>query len=149
MRPRFLINILENAISNGINRGHEKVDEEDCLDAVRQHSLYLIDDFGYEIRDVSGLTADLLYSLVGTEPRLQHQSFLIKFIEFGLSEQEAKSAFQLMLWYGVIGIVNLQGTERFIYDYEYNIKRLEAEARLIGVEGFYVTNAALHIALAS
>ena len=27
MRPRFLINIIENAIANGINRGHERVQE--------------------------------------------------------------------------------------------------------------------------
>ncbi len=50
MRPRFLINIIENAISNAVNRGHMTVQEVDCVDAVRQHSLYLVDDFGYEIR---------------------------------------------------------------------------------------------------
>ena len=45
-RPRFLINIIENAIANGINCGHEQAQSEDCVDAVRQHPLYLIKDFG-------------------------------------------------------------------------------------------------------
>lgn len=49
MRPRFLIGIMENAIANAINRGHEKVLEEDCT-AVRQHSNSILNDFGYEIR---------------------------------------------------------------------------------------------------
>ncbi|WP_229193460.1 hypothetical protein, partial [Bradyrhizobium brasilense] len=60
MRPRFLINIIEYAVANAINRGHESVGAEDCTDAVRQHSNYLLNEFGYEIRDVSGLSARLL-----------------------------------------------------------------------------------------
>lgn len=148
MRPRFLINIIENAISNGVNRGHEKVDEQDCIDAVRQHSLYLVDDFGYEIRDVSGLSAELLYSLVGAEKTMSRDAFQQKFRDFGLQEAEAERAFTLMLWYGVLGIRSKDGSERFIYDFEYNMKRLNAEARMLGQGALYVTNAALHVALA-
>ncbi|WP_373474635.1 P-loop ATPase, Sll1717 family [Sphingorhabdus sp.] len=149
MRPRFLINIIENAISNAVNRGHAKVDETDCIDAVRQHSLYLVDDFGYEIRDVSGLSAELLYSLVGVEKIMEESQFLSRFIHDGMNAEEAEKAFSLMLWYGVIGIHDRNGNERFIYDYEYNMKRLEAERRLLGDEAKYVTNAALHVALQS
>ncbi|MDE1570488.1 P-loop ATPase, Sll1717 family [Aquabacter sp. P-9] len=147
MRPRFLINIIENAISNAINRGHESVIAEDCIDAVKQHSLYLIDDFGYEIRDVSGLASDLLYSLVGADQHLSYGEFVGKFIEFGLPEADAVRAFDLMLWYGVIGIQAKDGAQRFIYDYEYNMKRLQAEARAVGNSAVYVTNPAIHLAL--
>ncbi|MGO8047042.1 P-loop ATPase, Sll1717 family [Rhizobium johnstonii] len=149
MRPRFLINIIENAISNAVNRGHEKVDEEDCVDAVRQHSLYLVDDFGYEIRDVSGLSAELLYSLVGAEKLMSKDAFLRKFIEFGLEAGDAEKAFSLMVWYGILGVVNREGKERFIYDYEYNMKRLNAEVRVVSGEAQYVTNPALHVALST
>lgn len=148
MRPRFLINIVENAVSNGVNRGHLKVDAEDCVDAVRQHSLYLVDDFGYEIRDVSGLSAELLYSLVGAERMMTKVDFLTKFTQFGLEQGEAERAFSLMLWYGILGIRNKDGKDRFIYDFEYSMKRLNAEARVLGDNAQYVTNAALHVALA-
>ncbi|NEH73989.1 P-loop ATPase, Sll1717 family [Rhizobium leguminosarum] len=149
MRPRFLINIIENAISNAVNRGHDKVDEEDSVDAVRQHSLYLVDDFGYEIRDVSGLSAELLYSLVGAEKMMTKEAFLCKFVEFGLEVQDAERAFTLMLWYGVLGVLNRDGKERFIYDYEYNMKRLNAEVRVLSKDAQYVTNPALHVALSA
>ncbi|SBV35047.1 conserved protein of unknown function [uncultured Sphingopyxis sp.] len=149
MRPRFLINIVENAISNAVNRGNSKVEEADCLDAVRQHSLYLVDDFGYEIRDVSGLSADILYSLVGVDKVLSKDQFLARFTSDGMTADEADNAFRLMLWYGVIGILTKSGNERFIYDYEYNMKRLEAESRQLGENASYVTNAALHVALQS
>lgn len=147
MRPRFLINIIENAISNGINRGRTKVNEEDCIDAVRQHSLYLIDDFGYEIRDVSGLSSDLLYSLVGSERSLSKDEYITKFSDFGLNKEESNSAFSLMMWYGIIGIKGRDGRDRFIYDYDYNMKRLEAESKVLGEPERYVTNPALHVAL--
>lgn len=149
MRPRFLINIIENSISNAVNRGHERVDQSDCVDAVRQHSLYLVDDFGYEIRDVSGLSAEILYSLVGVDRTMKKAQFLERFASEGMTEEEAANAFRLMMWYGVVGIQNKDGQDRFIYDYEYNMKRLEAEAKQLGAAAEYVTNAALHVALRS
>ncbi len=148
MRPRFLLNIIENAISNGINRGHTIVDENDCLDAVRQHALYLVDDFGYEIRDVSGISADLLYSLVGTTKEMTKTDFHARLADFGLSAEDIDKAFNLMLWYGVVGIKEPDGCEKFIYDYEYNMKRLNAEAKMLGVGAKYIINAAIHVALA-
>ena len=69
IRPKFLINIIENAIANGINRGHGRVEQDDCVDAVRQHSHYLIADFGYEIRDVFGLDSNILYVFVASNDR--------------------------------------------------------------------------------
>jgi hypothetical protein len=147
MRPRFLINIIENAISNGINRGHNAVSEEDCIDAVRQHSLYLMSDFGYEIRDVSGISAEILYSLVGTTKLLTHDEVTGKFEEFGIDKDMIEAAFLLMLWYGILGVALENGEEHFIYDYDYDMKRLQAEIRLSGRDTLYVTNAALHVAL--
>jgi len=149
MRPRFLINIIENAISNAINRGRQSVEELDCTDAVRQHSLYLVDDFGFEIQDVSGLSADLLYSLVRSEQKQSKGEFITRFTDFGLQPDEAVRAFELMLWYGVIGIITKDGLERYIYDFEYNARRLEAEARSLGADAQYATNPALHVALST
>jgi hypothetical protein len=149
MRPRFLINIIENAVANGINRGHLRVEEDDCVDAVRQHSLYLVEDFGYEIRDVSGLSADILYSLVGVAKHLTKEEVINRFKEAGVEVAEQETAFRLMLWYGVLGIVIKDAREKFIYDYEYNIRRLEAELRLMKDEALYVVNPALHVALST
>jgi len=148
MRPRFLINLIEYAIANAINRGHIHVDEQDCVDAVKQHSLYLIDDFGYEIRDVSGLSADILYSLVGIDKTLSKDEVIRRFQEFGIKDSQLENAFRLMLWYGILGVVTNNNKEKFIYDFEYNLKRLQAEIRN-SQQSSYVTNAAIHVALGS
>lgn len=149
MRPRFLINILENAVANAINRGHDVVSEEDSVDAVRQHSLYLVEDFGYEIRDVSGYTADILYSLVGVDRIVEKKEVLEKFLEVGMEPDHLEDAFHLMMWYGVIGILGADEHEKFIYDYEYNIRRLDAEVRNLKESARFAVNPALHVALNS
>ena len=64
-RPRFLIDICERALSFAINRGHPVVTSEDVEDALKQMSLYLVSDFGYEIRDVSGTSENLFYAFLG------------------------------------------------------------------------------------
>ena len=147
MRPRFLINIIENALANGINRGHEKVTEQDCIDAVRQHSLYLMDDFGYEIRDVSGISSDILYAFIGVSHILTEGEIMTKLAESGTSGVDRDKAFKLLLWYGVIGVADRNGHDRFIYDYEYNVRRLEAEIATQSPDVYYVTNPAIHVAL--
>lgn len=148
MRPRFLINLLENAIANGINRGHLLVDEADCVDAVRQHSLNLIEDFGYEIRDASGLSEDILYSLVGVTNILTREEITQHFEQVGILESDKDKAFTLMLWYGVIGIVNKDSRPMFIYDY-HNIRRLEAEMRAMNGDNLFQVNPALHVGLSN
>lgn len=147
MRPRFLINIIENAIANAVNRGHSKVDEDDCRDAVRQHAVYLVDDFGYEIRDSSGLTSDILYSLIGISKIISKEEVVARFKSVGVPDQELEQAFTLMLWYGVVGFKSGSGIERYIYDLDYNMKRLEAEVRGAGASVEYVANDAIHVGL--
>jgi hypothetical protein len=147
MRPRFLLNIVEIAVANGINRGHALVNQDDCIDAVRQHSLYLINDFGYEIRDVSGLPSDILYSLVGATQLLTRDEVLERFRKGGVKDRDLDTAFRLMLWYGVLGVITSVGAERFIYDYDYDFQRLKAEIQEDPADVLFIANAALHVGL--
>lgn len=147
MRPRFLITIVENAISNAINRGNVKVQEADLIDAIRQHSNYLISEFGFEIRDASGLSSDILYSLIGLNKNVRKDEVLERFKAADIAEDILDDAFNLMLWYGVLGVVRQDGKDRFIYDFDYSIKRLLAETKLGGDGQLYVINSALSAAL--
>lgn len=147
MRPRFLINIVENAIANAVNRGNAKVDESDCIDAVRQHANYLVDDFGYEIRDASGLSSDILYALIGLDKLTTKADIVERFQQAAIPTDKLEEAFRLMLWYGVVGLRVAGGHDRYIYDYDYNMKRLEAEVRSAGPEAKFVANDAIHVGL--
>jgi hypothetical protein len=147
MRPRFLINIIENAVAHAINRGHEHVEEEDCTDAVSQHANYLLSDFGYEIRDVSGVSADILYGFIGINSVLTKSDVFKCFRNAGIVEENMDHALWLLLWYGMIGIQTSKGVQKYIYDYQYDMKRLDADIRICDEEAVFVINPALHVAL--
>ena len=148
MRPRFLIGAIEMAIANAINRRHEKVMEEDCIDAVRQHANSILSDFSYEIRDVSGAAETVLDSLAGTTEYVTKSEILDRFERAKVIDtKDADKLFQYMLWYGVIGVVNENNVRCFIYDFDYNMKRLQAEISVLSDEPLYALNPALHVAL--
>ena len=150
MRPRFLIDLIEEAVSNAINRGNSKVSEGDCVDAVRQHSLALVDDFGFEMRDVSGISSDVLYALIGIDPKISNSELLGYFTRANLPLEIAESTVNLMLWYGLAGVTDANGSPNYIYDYRYNMKRLQAEiSHRGGATAELVINPALHVGLLS
>lgn len=149
MRPRFLIDILEGSIANAINRGRRTVESDDLVDAVKQHSLSLVDDFGFEMRDVSGLANDLLYHLIGCTQTGERSYFASKFSAGGLTSDQANQAVDLMLWYGLLGVIDRDGAERYIYDYLYNTRRLHAEISQGDGEAILVMNPALYVGLSS
>src|SRR5262249_32470151 len=104
MRPRFLIDLIENCISIAVNRGHEKVSADDLRAACRQHSYYLISDFGYEIRDVSSVTHDLFYAFIGIGELLTYDEVRKALGDAGIAETDRDRIIELLLWYGFLGL---------------------------------------------
>ena len=150
MRPRFLIGIIEMAIANAIGRRHQLVGEDDCIDAATQHANSILNDFAYEIRDVSHVSENVLNSLSGTTEYITKPEVLDRFERANIVKADgADKLFDYMLWYGVIGVVNENNVECFIYDFDYNLNRLKAEISLQKDEPLYAFNPALHVALKS
>jgi hypothetical protein len=148
MRPRFLIAIAENAINNAISGRHSKVLEQDCIDAVEQHSLSVLSDFAYEIRDVSGASEKVLNALANMTRYVTKGEIIERFETARvIIPEDGEKLFNYLLWYGVLGVVNTNNVECFIYDFQYNMSRLQAEAETQNEEPLYVFNAALHVAL--
>ena len=87
-------------------------------------------------------------SLVGATQFITKGEIIERFRKAGL-EGDLEKLFTYMLWYGVVGIANLNNSERYIYDYEYNLPRLIAEVDAQKEEPLYVINPALHAALIS
>ena len=127
-RPRFLIDLCERTLSFAVNRGHGFVTEADVEEGLRQMSLYLVSDFGYEMRDVVGTPEDIFYSFIGA-PNLLSEQDLEKFLSrdvFGLS---VKEIIDLLLWYGVLGVARPGEDARYIYNVSYDAKLLRGPIR--------------------
>ena len=101
------------------------VQEEDCIDGVKQHSLSILSDFAYEIRDVSGASEKVLNSLAGMSRYVTKGEVIERFEKARIIDpKDSEKLFNYMLWYGVLGVVNINNVECFIYDFDYNSSRL-------------------------
>ena len=140
MRPRFLIDLCEKAISFAINRGHGSVGAGDVEDALRQQSLYLVSDFGYELRDVAGLSEDMFYKFIGKGDTFTPDEIGdIVGADNGLTTERI---IELLVWYGFLGIPGPEGKALFIYDRQYDMRRLDADRKQHGDNLLYVVNPA-------
>jgi hypothetical protein len=140
MRPRFLIELCEKAISFAINRRHASVTAIDVEDALKQQSLYLVSDFGYEIRDVAGVTEDIFYRFIGKGDVLTPQE--IAEIIGPTNGMAPERVLDLLVWYGFLGIPGSDGKPLFIYDRLYDMRRLEADRAQQADNLLYVVNPA-------
>lgn len=149
MRPRFLINIIENAVATAINREHSVVEESDCIAGVSEHANYLVSDFGYEIRDVSGLPSTILYAFRGVSDILTKDEAKECLVLHGIEEEALDEAFDLLLWYGILGVGDTSETVKFIYDFGYDSEMLRADLKRYGDDILFVVNPAVSVSLAA
>lgn len=141
MRPRFLIDLCENALSFAINRGHQTLTESDVDEALKQHSIYLVSYFGYEVRDISNLDEGIFFGFIGHSQILTDEE-VKSIIQRKLPAAEPEKVVHLLLWYGFLGIPDENGNPIYIYDRQYDIKRIEAERSRHGNDILYVINPA-------
>jgi hypothetical protein len=122
-RPRFLIELCEMVLAIAINRGANYVDDQDVEKALRQFSRYLVSDFGLELRDISGIPRDIFYNFIGKPDLLTADeiSLIVNPIDI---EVENDKLIDLLLWYGFLGFANADDDRMYIFDCEYDFRRL-------------------------
>jgi hypothetical protein len=131
MRPRFLIDLAEKALSIAVNRGHSAITVDDVKTALEKHSLYLVTDFGLEVRDVSGLSEKIFYDFIGEGQRLTREQ-VADIVSKRSNGLDPEKIVDLLLWYGFLGIPDARGRPVYIYNRDYDYKRLEAERDRLG-----------------
>ncbi len=140
-RPRFLIDLCEKTISCAINRGHAFVTPQDVEEGLRLMARYLVSDFAYEMRDVAGTPENILYSFIGC-PGLMTETEIDAMVASDRLGLGVAETIELLLWYGFLGFMNEASVPLFIYDVEYDYRRLEAERSRLKDDVFYVVNSA-------
>ena len=140
-RPRFLIDLCERTLFFAINRGHKFVTEADLEEGLRQMSLYLVSDFGYEMRDVAGTPEDIFYFFIGAEDLLTEED-LYRILAGDMLQLGVKETIDLLLWYGFLGVAGVSSRPIFIYDRAYDFRRLEAERVNTRGNALYAVNPA-------
>ena len=121
MRPRFLLNLINQCKSFAINLNHERVLEEDIKKGLAAYSTDLLTDIGYEINDVESDNDDILYAFIGSKSIVSKIDIFSILGDFGVDQNFFDKIFELLLWYGFIGLI-VNDEPKYIYDFNYSMK---------------------------
>ena len=124
MRPRYLINLLTYCRGFAVNLGHTRIEIDDIDKALAAFSDDLVRDTGYEIQDVAPELENVLYAFIDVEPLLKPDELKELLGKAGLDTATTEKTIEILVWYGVLGIVRPKADPTYIYDHNYNINVL-------------------------
>lgn len=140
MRPRFLLNLINQCKSFAINLNHDRVLEEDIEKGLTAYSTDLLTDIGYEINDVENNVDDVLYAFIGSKAQISQSDIFNSLADFGVDEKFFNKIFDLLLWYGFIGLL-VNDEPKYIYDFNYSMKLMSGIIKSKGDVGFLINPA--------
>ena len=136
MRPRALIDCIKDCIGVAINRGHEKIQENDILDGLKQFSYDIIQEISREIRDVLPKVKDALFIFIGREEILDTNLLNDLYNYEGIEKDDWDKLTDFLLWYGVLGIYD-GNSVKYIYNTNYDLSVLKRYKKLAGESAYY------------
>ena len=143
MRPRALIDLVNHCKSVAINLRHNRIEESDMLKGMSAFSTDLVTEIGLEILDVLPEAEGLLYEFLGASARIPAADLDAMLNKASDSPQERTAFVELFLWYGVLGLVRLDGSVTYIYSVNYDSARLKGIENQLRETGLvYEVNAA-------
>ena len=128
MRPRFLLNLINQCKSFAINLNHQVIQTDDIEKGLSAYSTDLLSDISYEIKDIDPSAEGILYEFIGTLSNTSMSAILtilkmaIELKGSTIIEDSIDRIFDLLLWYGFFGL-KVDATEvKYIYDFNYNMQ---------------------------
>jgi hypothetical protein len=126
MRPRALIDLLRHCRGHAINLGHDKIEEVDFVQGETAYSTDLVSQISLELEDVFPGGEDTLLVFIEAPRLLDEAQLHERIARTKLPEDKREDLIRLLLWYGVIGILRKTGEETYIYNVNYEMKKLSA-----------------------
>lgn len=142
MRPRYLIDIFNYCKSFAVNLGHEKISEADVKKGIEQYSSDIVEEINHEIRDVFPNADEILYAFIESPSEFGNDVLRLTLSSYDIAAEEIDDLIWILLWYGVLGVRRGQEPTRYIYDFDYRMKRLEAILRNATHPVYFVINPA-------
>lgn len=126
MRPRFLIDLINQCKSFAVNLGHSIIEEGDIEKGLGAFSTDILSDISYEISDIFPKARDVLYAFIGSSLLLAGSDIERLLKEHDLVGVDAERVFSLLLWHGFLGLSAGPEEPRYIYSFNYSMKLLRA-----------------------
>jgi hypothetical protein len=126
MRPRFLINLINQCKGFAVNLKHEKIQNDDIEKGLFAYSNDIITEISLEIRDVYPAAEDIIYEFIGSDKKISEKK-LVEIINNKTKEPVITyDIVKMLIWYSFLGIHNGEKEPIFIYNTNYNYKLISA-----------------------
>lgn len=147
MRPRFLLNLINQCKSFAVNLNHSLIEEDDIGKGLEAYSSDLLADIHYEIDDISPGSGESLYAFIGSKQYVHCEEVYKLLFDFGIEKGVAEKIINILLWYGFLGIQLNDSETKYIYNFNYNMRLMNGVLRKIKDDLFYQINPAFWPAL--
>lgn len=117
MRPRDFLNFILRSIETAINRGHNKVTQDDILKAEELYSEDILKTIAFELKDIYAGVPDFLYTFLGSKDMLSKTEVFKLLQDAGIAEDDLDKVIKLLCWFGFLGVQKM-GFEAASYSYE-------------------------------
>jgi hypothetical protein len=128
MRPRDLLRLLRECVNVAVNRGHERVTENDVIQAENRFSEDQLQEVSFELRDISPEYSDVVFGFIGSTLTLDTADLRERLEAAGVKATSLEHVSHLLLWFAFIGVMNLDGEEIYSYSFQYGVDRMLREA---------------------
>ncbi len=125
LRPREILRFTRESINVAVNRGHEKVTQDDILQAEQTYSDDLLVDVTFELKDVSPDYADVPYAFIGSKVLLSKDDIVQRLADAKIPTERLENAIELLLWFGFLGLYVNEDEERYSYRFQHDIKKMQ------------------------
>jgi hypothetical protein len=125
MRPRFLLNLINQCKSFAVNLNHRVIQEDDIQKGLKAYSSDLLTDIHYEIDDISPGNGEALYAFIGCKQSILGDEVYKLLIDYGIEKEIADKIINILLWYGFIGVKFNNSETKYIYNFNYNMKLMQ------------------------
>jgi hypothetical protein len=142
MRPRFLLNLINQCKSFAVNLNHTVIEEDDIKKGLEAYSSDLLADINFEIDDISPGSGDSLYAFIGSKYVLNIDDINKLLLDFGIKQEIAEQIIDILLWYGFLGLQINEQEIKYIYNFNYNMKLMKGVIKKIDQKLFYQINPA-------
>lgn len=127
MRPRDLLSFLRKAIEVSINRGHERVTQDDLRAAEEAYSEDMYLALNFELSDINPDYGEILFAFLRCPVRLTQQQVHQMLAQQGFLSKEFPMLVELLVWFCFLGVQAAADEEpQFAYQVRYNIPNLVA-----------------------
>ena len=148
MRPRFLLNLINQCKSFAVNLNHQLITEDDISKGMKAYSTDLLTDISYELNDINNELHDILYSFIGVKSLLSVGELKnIINMNQNVVSSNVEDIVNILLWYGFIGVCIENREIKFIYHFNYNMKLREGFIKTKMQDINYIINPAFWDAL--